>query len=397
MLSFRQKPPALVWYRRTVTGWDVYVIEKDYLTIEAGGAVYDIDNLENTIGSYPLNDVTIDSVDWPADYPELIDVGEFDSTADTVEFEFDQDIDLVGTSGDFYLVEEDGTRHQGDAIDDVTDEVVTVEFTGLSVNEWNDVVRGFVEEGTVQEDGGGMGNLPVAVEVRSSGNSESPYITDIDLTDADQGIVIFEFNEDLVAFDGTSGDFQIVLHDGTVLTSTDEERDDTDEREVIVEFNGGAALDSDIVIYATVLDAAVDAFNGTGNAIENGPDTHTESYRFNEGDTAGPDLESSKGSKSGIDDDTYTIVLTFDEDVDSAFDPATELFGWDEEGELIDIDGGTLTIDDDVVEIEFDGTDDGLEELLDGDVVRFGILADQVTDEWGFSSYPDGVGVNQTK
>jgi sugar phosphate isomerase/epimerase len=43
ILSFRQKPPALVWYRRTATGWNPYIIEKDYLTIEAGGAVYDID------------------------------------------------------------------------------------------------------------------------------------------------------------------------------------------------------------------------------------------------------------------------------------------------------------------------------------------------------------------
>jgi sugar phosphate isomerase/epimerase len=43
ILSFRQKPPALVWYRRTPTGWDASVIEKDYLTVEAGGAVGDID------------------------------------------------------------------------------------------------------------------------------------------------------------------------------------------------------------------------------------------------------------------------------------------------------------------------------------------------------------------
>ncbi|MBK9137402.1 MAG: VCBS repeat-containing protein [Verrucomicrobia bacterium] len=43
ILSFRQKPPALVWYRRTATGWTASVIEKDYLTIEAGGAVHDID------------------------------------------------------------------------------------------------------------------------------------------------------------------------------------------------------------------------------------------------------------------------------------------------------------------------------------------------------------------
>jgi hypothetical protein len=43
VLAFREKGPALAWYRRSQTGWDRYVIEKDYLTIEAGGAVYDID------------------------------------------------------------------------------------------------------------------------------------------------------------------------------------------------------------------------------------------------------------------------------------------------------------------------------------------------------------------
>jgi sugar phosphate isomerase/epimerase len=43
ILSFRQKAPALVWYRRAATGWDPFVIERDFLTIEAGGAVLDID------------------------------------------------------------------------------------------------------------------------------------------------------------------------------------------------------------------------------------------------------------------------------------------------------------------------------------------------------------------
>jgi hypothetical protein len=43
VLSFRQVPPALVWYRRAEKGWDRYVIEKDLLTVEAGGAVQDID------------------------------------------------------------------------------------------------------------------------------------------------------------------------------------------------------------------------------------------------------------------------------------------------------------------------------------------------------------------
>jgi hypothetical protein len=43
VLSFRKVAPALVWYRRTTTGWNRYVIETNFLTVEAGGAVYDID------------------------------------------------------------------------------------------------------------------------------------------------------------------------------------------------------------------------------------------------------------------------------------------------------------------------------------------------------------------
>jgi hypothetical protein len=43
VLSFREKAPALVWYRRHTNGWDRYVIEDRYLTVEAGGAFYDID------------------------------------------------------------------------------------------------------------------------------------------------------------------------------------------------------------------------------------------------------------------------------------------------------------------------------------------------------------------
>jgi sugar phosphate isomerase/epimerase len=43
VLSFRQTAPALLWYRRTKTGWDRYVIDKDFLTVEAGGVIYDID------------------------------------------------------------------------------------------------------------------------------------------------------------------------------------------------------------------------------------------------------------------------------------------------------------------------------------------------------------------
>lgn len=43
VLGCREIAPVLVWYRRTKKGWQRYVIEKEYKTIEAGGACADID------------------------------------------------------------------------------------------------------------------------------------------------------------------------------------------------------------------------------------------------------------------------------------------------------------------------------------------------------------------
>ncbi len=43
VLGCREVGPALVWYRPKAKGWGRYVIDKDYLPIEAGGAICDID------------------------------------------------------------------------------------------------------------------------------------------------------------------------------------------------------------------------------------------------------------------------------------------------------------------------------------------------------------------
>jgi hypothetical protein len=43
VLGFRKKGPALVWYRRVEDSWRRFVIESEFLTLEAGGAVFDID------------------------------------------------------------------------------------------------------------------------------------------------------------------------------------------------------------------------------------------------------------------------------------------------------------------------------------------------------------------
>lgn len=43
VVASRKVAPAVVWYRRTKSGWDRYVIEPEMLRVEAGGVVHDID------------------------------------------------------------------------------------------------------------------------------------------------------------------------------------------------------------------------------------------------------------------------------------------------------------------------------------------------------------------
>ncbi len=43
VVGCRVQPPTLVWYARTRDSWQRYVIENEYVPIEAGGAFYDID------------------------------------------------------------------------------------------------------------------------------------------------------------------------------------------------------------------------------------------------------------------------------------------------------------------------------------------------------------------
>jgi len=43
VISYRVSAPALVWFQRSGNGWLRRVIEKDFLTVEAGGAAHDID------------------------------------------------------------------------------------------------------------------------------------------------------------------------------------------------------------------------------------------------------------------------------------------------------------------------------------------------------------------
>jgi sugar phosphate isomerase/epimerase len=44
VIAYRVKAPALVWIRHTESGWERFAIEPEFLTVEAGGAAYDIDS-----------------------------------------------------------------------------------------------------------------------------------------------------------------------------------------------------------------------------------------------------------------------------------------------------------------------------------------------------------------
>ncbi len=44
ILTCRKVAPAAIWYQRTIKGWQRHVIDSAMITVEAGGAVYDIDN-----------------------------------------------------------------------------------------------------------------------------------------------------------------------------------------------------------------------------------------------------------------------------------------------------------------------------------------------------------------
>ncbi len=44
VISYRVKGPALVWFRRDGAAWKRSVIEPEFLTVEAGGAAFDMDN-----------------------------------------------------------------------------------------------------------------------------------------------------------------------------------------------------------------------------------------------------------------------------------------------------------------------------------------------------------------
>ena len=49
VMSFRVCGPALVWYRRMPSGrWDRYIVENDFVPLEAGGTAFDVDGDGNT-------------------------------------------------------------------------------------------------------------------------------------------------------------------------------------------------------------------------------------------------------------------------------------------------------------------------------------------------------------
>ena len=71
MITARKQAPAILWYRRTRSGWEKYVVEDSVLAIEAGGTAADVDgdgDLDILAGGdYSNTDVWW----WENPYPKL--------------------------------------------------------------------------------------------------------------------------------------------------------------------------------------------------------------------------------------------------------------------------------------------------------------------------------------
>ncbi|MDH3249745.1 MAG: hypothetical protein OEQ47_12320, partial [Acidimicrobiia bacterium] len=271
--------------------------------------------------------------------------------------------------------------------------LVSVDDPDLTQSDFDNIVRVLVGPSAVEEDGGGLDNVPNAYDVKSSGASSSPYLTNIEVTDAEDGDVDFTFSEAIVDFDNSAGDFHLVLSDGTLISAGDADRDSTDSKVVNATF--GALADEVIVYGVYYSDGSDEVEDTTGPAA---PDSVAVSTTFASGETVGPDLISSVGSKVGLDDESYLVTLTFDEDLDdpNAF-VVGDLLGYKADGTEVALSGGAVDdIDGATIEILFTGGA-GTDELVEGEIVLFGwedSLFDDVLDQTG---YPDSIGCDCAK
>lgn len=290
------------------------------------GAVSNTEGVENPEGSTPLKTGAFAPGETLG--PDLVSVGSFVASSNSVEFVFDEDANVVGPPANYFLIDDTGATLVGTAVvdGDGTREHRVTFGPGFNQTEFNSIVRAGVFGSTV-EDGLGIPNSTQTVDVNDMGLTDNPNLVSVNFDQADDNIAIFTFDEP-VSLTGMPADFFVYDNIGTVFFGVAAARSSTDPNSVDVTFDDGAIQAR--TVGGVVVEGAVTATSGVGGRV-NQLDEEGQSLTFAAGATEGPLLVGAR--VTGV-SPQIRIIYTFnqqvsltppDSDGDGAVTPADDL------------------------------------------------------------------------
>lgn len=175
------------------------------------GAVRDIDGYPNPTGHFGIR--TFDRTQSASDAPDLILVGDFDSTTQSLLFTFSEAVKVPANTlvGAATVLLKDGTIKRSNAngfsAGPTTDSLwVSFSGDGISAAESEQLRRGFVNKGVVtEEDSAGKPNTPTTAIIAGGGISDLPDFINIDSVDLTNQKVTYVFEEPLDAVNEVLG------------------------------------------------------------------------------------------------------------------------------------------------------------------------------------------------
>ena len=388
-------PNSVLVYFDKSTGSVVY--DDAIVAVAGAGAVQNISGTANLANTAPLNDVTVDDI---AAGVRLLSVGnaqDLGTATATIDFVFDADVSGATqntASSAFIHVLSDGstlevfagdgstTNYTVETTDETNDTLRVTVGSALTQAALDTVERAYVDASVLT---GITGLVNTSVDVGGVATA-GPDLVSVEY-DAEGDDASFTFSANVTGTVANTG-FELLLADGTAVTSTGAVRDAGDLNVVNVDFAPNSV--DDTVIFATALEGAVTQFS---NALSGERDTAQFSLDFAAGDSNGPDFVAVAVAVTDTDvvsgDPTqYTITLTFDKEIQVGGIAVGDLGAWDEDAATITLAPTSVTADGSVdVEVVFNSADAGFDEITDGDIAVWGVGGNQV-DQFGYASYP---------
>ena len=313
-------------------------------------AVQDAEGTENLEGVLPIGEgVSFDAGTTSA--PDLVQVGEFDTTANTVEFVFDEDVDTATLDGTgFSLIDENGDDVLTSTAATVQDDpsVVDVTFDDVMTDTEASTARAAVEADTVTGEDGNT-NPQQTVDVSNDGLTDAPDLESVTF-DFEDNTAVYDFDAN-VALTGDADAFNVYDRTGEETDASSVTRSAEDTSVVEATFEEGA-LDSQVG--ASVDAGAVQSTTGAENQDNQVDEVAVSGQDFAAGETTGPELTTARVEFGGdaFAGSDLSVVFTFDEDVDTADATSSDRFF------VYDEDGAPTRASD----VETSGTDDTLED-----------------------------------